>query len=186
MNMRSALEIAEFLECQPLILSILKQVEALSIEDCWVGAGLIRNAIWNQLHGRSVELLLDSDVDVVYCGPGNATPERDIAIETHLLEESADIPWSVHNQARMHERNGDAPYRNTEDAIRCWPETATAIAARLRGTRIEVLAPHGVQDLVNLVVRPTPAFARKQSIYRARISSKDWARRWPGLHFRTD
>jgi hypothetical protein len=61
----------------------LKQVEARSIEDCWVGAGLIRNAIWNHLDGRSVE-----------------------------LEECADIPWSVRNQARMHERNGDAPDRN--------------------------------------------------------------------------
>jgi hypothetical protein len=182
--MRSPLEIAKFLECQPLILSILKQVEALLIEDCWVGAGLIRNAIWNHLHGRPVELLLDSDVDVVYWDPGDTNLERDIAIEKHLFEASADIPWSVHNQARMHERNGDAPYRNTEDAIRCWPETATAIAARLRGTRVEVLAPHGVQDLVNLILRPTPAFAQKQSTYGARISSKDWARRWPRLQFR--
>ena len=92
MSMRSPLEIAKFLECQPLILSILKQVEALSIDDCWVGAGLIRNAVWNHLHGRSVELLLDSDVDVVYWDPGNATPERDIAIEKHLFEQYADIP----------------------------------------------------------------------------------------------
>jgi uncharacterized protein len=182
--MRSLLEVAEFLECQPLILSILKPVEALSIEDCWVGAGLIRNAIWNRLHGRPVELLLNSDVDVVYWDPDNADPERDIAIEKRLFEKYADIPWSVHNQARMHERNGDEPYRNTEDAIRSWPETATAIAARLSGHRVEMLAPHGIQDLVNLIVRPTPAFAQKQSIYNARIASKDWARRWPGLHFR--
>jgi hypothetical protein len=185
-NMRSPLDIAKFLESQPLILSILKPVEALSIEDCWVGAGLIRNAVWDHLHGRPAELSSDGDVDVVYFDPGNATPERDIAIEKQLCEERADIPWSVHNQARMHERNGDAPYRNTEDAIRCWPETATAIAARLRGTHVEVLAPHGVEDLVNLVVRPTPVFAQKQSIYSARISSKDWARRWPGLCFRAD
>ena len=60
---------------------------------------------------------------------------------------------------------------------------ARTIAARLSGSRVEVLAPHGVQDLVNLIVRPTQAFAQKQSIYRARIASKDWARRWPGLHF---
>jgi hypothetical protein len=184
--MRSRIEIAKFLECQPLILSVLRQVEALLLQDCWVGAGLIRNAVWNQLHGRPVELSLDSDVDVVYWDPNDIHPERDIAIEKRLFVENADIPWSVHNQARMHERNGDAPYRNTEDAIRCWPETATAIAARLSGTRVEVLTPHGVQDLVNLIVRPTPAFAQKQSIYSARISSKDWARRWPRLQFLAD
>jgi uncharacterized protein len=55
--MQSPLEISKFLECQPLILSVLKQVEALLIEDCWVGAGLIRNAVWGHLHGRPVELL---------------------------------------------------------------------------------------------------------------------------------
>jgi hypothetical protein len=87
MKMRSPLEISKFLECQPVILSILKQVEALLIEDCWVGAGLIRNAIWDHLHGRSVEPLLDSDVDVVYWDPTNVNPERDIAIEKHLFEE---------------------------------------------------------------------------------------------------
>jgi hypothetical protein len=168
--MKNRLEIAKFLECQPLILSILKQTEALSIEDCWVGAGLIRNAIWDYLHGRPVELLLDSDVDVVYRDLTDTDPERDVAIEKHLFGENGDIPWSVHNQARMHSRNGDAPYRNTEDAIRYWPETATAIAARLRGRAVEVLAPHGVEDLVNLIVRPTPAFVQKQSIYSARVS----------------
>jgi uncharacterized protein len=153
------------------------------IEDCWVGAGLIRNAVWNHLHDRPVEPALNSDVDVVYWNPGDTSPERDIAIEKHLFKEYAGIPWSVRNQARMHERNGDAPYRNIEDAIRCWPETATAIAARLTGSHVEVLAPHGVEDLVNLIVRPTPAFAQKTSVYSARISSKDWARRWPGLQF---
>jgi uncharacterized protein len=86
----------------------------------------------------------------------------------------------------MHERNGDVPYRNAEDAIRRWPETATAIAAHLIGTDVEVLAPYGVQDLVNLIVRPTPAFVLRQSVYGARISSKDWARRWPRLQFRTN
>jgi hypothetical protein len=181
--MRSPFEIAKFLECQSLILPILRQVEALLIEDCWVGAGLIRNAVWDHLHGWPVGLLLDRDVDVVYWDPDDTSPERDIAIEKRLFEERADIRWSVHNQARMHERNGDAPYRNIEDAVRCWPETATAIAARLIGTRVEVLAPHGVEDLVNMIVRPTPAFDQKKSVYDARIASKDWARRWPGLQF---
>ena len=63
--------------------------------------------------------------------------------------------WSI--SFPPYERNGDAPYRKTDDAIRCWPETATAIAARLSGTRVEVLAPHGVHDLVNLIVRPRPS-----------------------------
>jgi hypothetical protein len=83
----------------------------------------------------------------------------------------------------MHERNGDAPYHNTTDAIRRWPETATAIAARIVGDDVEVIAPYGVDDLVGMIVRPSSAFAHKLPIYRGRLASKDWARRWPRLRF---
>ena len=159
------------------------RVDALAMEDCWVGAGFIRNAVWNHLHGLPVEPVPGSDVDIVYYDPCDTSRERDVAIEKRLFDERADIPWSVHNQARMHDRNADAPYRNTEDAIRCWPETATAIAARLRGKFVEVIAPHGVDDLVDLIVRPTPAFADKLAVYSKRIASKDWSRRWPRLQF---
>lgn len=181
--MRSLVEIAEFLERQPPIMSVLMQVDALTMEDCWVGAGFIRNAVWNHLHGLPVDPTDGSDVDVVYHDPRDTSRERDAAIEKRLFAKRGDIPWSVHNQARMHDRNADAPYRNTEDAISHWPETATAIAARLRGRFVEVIAPHGVRDLVELIVRPTPAFAHKLAVYRERIASKDWASRWPRLQF---
>jgi len=153
------------------------------IPDCWVEAGLIRNAIWDYLHRFPAEPVAKSDVDVVYCDHSDASLERDLKIQIRLLDEFPNVPWSVHNQARMHERNGDTPYRNTEDAIRCWPETATAIAARIVGEDVEVIAPHGVVDLVNMIVRPTPAFACKLPIYRSRLATKDWARCWPRLQF---
>ena len=83
----------------------------------------------------------------------------------------------------MYGPNGDPPYRNSADAIRCWPETATAIAARFRDGRLEVLAPHGLQDLLDLIVRPTPVFAGKIAAYRSRQASKRWKERWPKLTF---
>lgn len=162
-------------------MSVLRVVAALGIEDCWVGAGLVRNAIWDHLHGRPVELVPGSDIDVVYCDPADTSLARDLEIETRLLAALPGIPWSVHNQTRMHGRNGDRPYRDTEDAIRHWPETATAVAARWHDERVEVIAPHGIDDLLQLRVRPTPQFGRKLDIYRERVRSKDWARRWPKL-----
>jgi len=181
--MRSCDDIATFLRGQSCIVSLLRSVAALRIPDCWVGAGLIRNAIWDYLHGFPAEPVAESDVDVVYCDHSDESLERDLTIQMRLLDEFPNVPWSVHNQARMHERNGDAPYRNTEDAIRCWPETATAVAARILGDNVEVIAPHGIDDLVSMIVRPTPAFAHKLPIYRTRLASKDWARRWPMLQF---
>jgi hypothetical protein len=181
--MRTCQDIATFLASQPQILALLRPVAALGIDDCWIGAGLIRNAIWDHLHGIAAELLAESDVDVVYCDHSDARLERDLAIESHLVDQFPKIPWSVHNQARMHERNGDAPYRNTEEAIRCWPETATAIAARILGDKVEVISPHGIDDLVHMVVRPSPAFLHRLPIYRSRLASKKWAKRWPKLRF---
>jgi hypothetical protein len=87
----------------------------------------------------------------------------------------------VKNQARMHLRNGDAPYRNTLDAVAHWAETATAVAARSIGGTVEVMAPYGVDDLLNLIVRPPPAFEHKIDIYRERVTAKDWPARWPKL-----
>src|SRR5262245_47350255 len=142
--MQSRKEIAQFLERQPHILRLLSAVESLGIEDSWIGAGLIRNAVWNHLHDFATDLVADSDVDVVYCDPSDASVARDLMIEAQLFGKFPDAPWSVHNQARMHVANGDLPYRDVADAIRCWPETATAIAARIRGGSVEVLAPHGV------------------------------------------
>jgi uncharacterized protein len=181
--MRTCQDIANFLAGQPQIVALLRPVAALRIDDCWVGAGLIRNVIWDHLHGIAPELLAESDVDVVYCDPRDARVERDLVIESNLVDQFPEIPWSVHNQARMHERNGDAPYRNTEEAIRCWPETATAIAARILGDKVELMSPHGIDDLVNMIVRPSPAFLNKLPIYRSRLASKHWAKRWPKLRF---
>jgi hypothetical protein len=59
----------------------------------------------------------------------------------------------------MHLRNNHPKYSNTENAISYWPETATAIAVRLNSKNIvEILAPYGLNDLFNLIVKPTPNF----------------------------
>ncbi|MCC2653069.1 MAG: hypothetical protein K0Q60_3235, partial [Microvirga sp.] len=62
-----------------------------------------------------------------------------------------------------------------------WAETPTAIAARTIEGRVEVMAPYGVDDLLNLIVRPTPVFGHKMDAYRERIMAKDWPARWPKL-----
>jgi uncharacterized protein len=182
-GMKTLDDIAKFLERQRHIVVLLTAVEELGIDDCWVGAGLIRNAVWNHLHGFPTDPVPGSDVDVVYCDPSDASLTRDLSIEARLRAKNPQVPWSVHNQSRMHVRNGDPPYRSVFDAIRCWPETATAIAARIEGSHVEVLAPHGVGDLVGLIVRPTPTSASKMPAYQKRRGEKDWKQRWPNLRF---
>jgi uncharacterized protein len=107
----------------------------------------------------------------------------DDAVTTALRAQQSDLPWSVKNQARMHVRNGDRPYRSSVDAMFHWPETATAIALKLHDDdALELAAPFGVDDLLAMVVRPTPHFrAHRLDTYRERQRAKNWPTRWPSL-----
>jgi hypothetical protein len=176
-------DITAFIRKQPAMMEILGAVEALTLPDCWVGAGFVRNPVWDALHGLPWSASY-TDIDVVYFDAADLDPELDRQIETRLAGLFPTVPWSVKNQARMHLQNGDTPYADTADALCHWPEVCTAIAARSAGSRIELLAPFGVDDLVSLVVQPTPAFANKVEVYRERVARKRWLERWPKVHIR--
>lgn len=174
-------DVERLLEAHADLHALLLHVESLGLPDCWIGAGFIRNTVWDVLHGREIDVSRLNDVDVLFFDPGDIRRERESDLEHRLCEIASGAIWSVKNQARMHLRNGDAPYRDTFDAVAHWAETATAIAARSLRGKVEVMAPHGVQDLLNLIVRPTPAFEQKMDVYRERVRSKDWPARWPKL-----
>lgn len=179
--LRNATDIEKLLEAHADLHALLLHVESLGLPDGWIGAGFVRNAVWDILHGRAIDASRLNDADVVFLDPADTAKERDAALEGRLQTLAPGIAWQVKNQARMHRRNGDAPYRSTFDAIACWPETATAVAARTTGGKVQVIAPHGIDDLIGLVVRPTPAFRHKMDLYRERVTAKDWPARWPGL-----
>ena len=165
---------------------ILGFVRELGLPDCWVAAGFVRSRVWDHAHCHA-ESPLPLDIDVIWFDPGRPTAERDAALEKALHARDATLGWSVKNQARMHQHNGDRPYRSATDAMRYWPETATAVGVRLdaRG-RIEVASPFGLEDLFELVVRPTEHFLTvKHAIYLERLRAKQWHARWPGLKTQT-
>jgi hypothetical protein len=141
----------------------------------WLGAGALRNRVWHALHRRPGEAD-DTDLDVAWHGPGD--PAADAAW-TARLRARLDVAWEVVDQARY-----GAP--SAEAGLARWPETATAIGARLRPGRapdpadpdaVELCAPHGLGDLVGMVVRPVPGF--DPAAWRARLAAKQWRRRFP-------
>jgi hypothetical protein len=179
--LRDIADIEKLLEARAGLHALLLHVESLGLPDCWIGAGFIRNTVWDILHGREIDLARLNDIDVIFFDPGDPRKEREVEIESRLCEIAPGHGWSAKNQARMHQRNGDTSYSDTFDAVAHWAETATAIAARATHGRVEVMAPHGIADLLGLIVRPTPAFRHKMHVYRQRVLSKDWPARWPGL-----
>jgi hypothetical protein len=163
-------------------MAMLHTLAALALPDAWIAAGAIRNAVWDARHHYPSPTRL-TDVDVIWFDPARASPEEDQRLEQALAALLPDVPWSVKNQARMHTRNADPPYTGCDHAMRFWPETATAVAARLRPDgAIALAAPFGLDDLCNLTLRPTPRFtgARAAEFHR-RITAKGWLQTWPRL-----
>jgi hypothetical protein len=175
-------ELQTLIASDPTRMRVLSFVRDLGLPDCWVAAGFVRNCVWDYVHQHSTSSL-PQDIDVIWYDPEQHTSERDASLEMALRGRDNTLRWSVKNQARMHQRNADSPYRSATDAMRYWPETATAVGVRLgRQGVIEVAAPFGLDDLFELIVRPTERFrTEKQPIYLDRIRSKNWQATWPRL-----
>jgi len=171
----------------PLRMRVLDLVKALALPDCWVAAGFVRSAVWDHLHGRDSSPL-PADIDVIWFDPDRPDKALDTGLEAALRRSEGLLNWSVKNQARMHLHNADQPYRSAVDAMTHWPETATAVGVRLGALEeIEVAASLGLDDLFDLIVRPTAAFrAGKRQVYLERLAAKGWSETWPGLRIRQD
>lgn len=180
-RMRDAAGLSRFVLSQPTMMTRLSTIASHGPAGAWIGAGFLRNAVWDALTGRDPDAIPPADLDVVFFDMVDVSAARDAAAEAKLLAAAPGLPWSVTNQARMHGRNGHAPYHDLADALAHWPETATAIAARLGPGGVEILAPHGLADLLALVARPTPAHRAHPAAMVARIAAKGWAARWPAL-----
>jgi uncharacterized protein len=150
-----------------------------------IGAGAVRNVVWDHLHGRS-SLSPPEEIDLVYFDP-HQPREHEQHIHDALSRMYPSVTWDVTNQAHVHhwyERvfGISVPVlQSLEDGIASWPEYATCVGLCLTtGGQLEVLAPHGLSDLFALQVRHNPARAG-QSAFAARHSSKHWVERWPQL-----
>lgn len=163
------------------MMSVLSTARSLKLPDWWIGAGFLRNKVWDVLHEMKSDPR-DSDVDLIYFDPLNSSEEADTMLLTRVLQQHPGVNWSVKNQSRMHLRNGDAPYQSSTDAIRFWPEICTSVGIKLNDkSELAIAAPYGLDDILNLIVRPTPTFELKRDIYQARLLKKGWKTRWPKL-----
>ncbi len=164
---------------RPWHLETLRAVRDLHLADWAIGAGFVRNAVWDQLHGYEKPTLL-SDIDVLFFDPTDPSPALEQDIEAALYGALTGRLWSVRNQARMHVRNADRPYRSTEDAMGFWLETATCVAVRLdHRDRVDIIAPFGLADLVAMRGAPTATGLKKIEQYVDRMRAKNWPATWP-------
>lgn len=160
----------------------LELVRQLNLPDCYIGAGFVRNLVWDYLHSRQQATALN-DVDVVYFDPYEQNPQQYLAYEKQLKQLMPGLNWQVRNQALMHIRNGDKPYSSTQDAISYWPEKETAVAIRLTTeNRIECYAAFGFDSLFQGIISYNPK--RSREVFQQRLAAKGWQKKWPGLVIR--
>lgn len=164
-------------------MAALAAARALALPDAWIGAGFVRDAVWDHLHVLPPQVPV-GDVDLLWFDPARIDPAEDKALEQRLRAMAPQFDWSARNQARMHIRNGDRPYRNVADAMTFWPETATMVAVRLNDAGgVEVNAPLGLSDLFALRLTPGAHFrTTRRPIFDARVADKAWLTRYPRIN----
>jgi hypothetical protein len=168
------------LQQAPSIMRILSLLsEHGGPQQLWLTGGALRNTVWDAVHRYAVPTPFD-DVDVIYYDPSDISLETERSIESKLGKLAPNVRWDVKNEARMADVVGDPPYRSLSDALVHSPETASALAARkTTNEQIELIAPHGLDDLLKLVLRGPNGDASEKM--RARINQKRWLEYWPKL-----
>ena len=160
------------------MMDALRCVHRAELPDAWVVAGFVRHKVWDVLHGYD-HRSFPTDIDVVFFDPQRPAAE-DRALEAQLAAWEPGYPWEVYNQAHMHVYNHNQPYTSCVDSFSRWAETVSTVGVRLNGdARVELVAPHGIEDLVNMVIRPTPHPDAQRDVFESRLRTKGWTTQWP-------
>jgi len=124
----------------PWFMQALVHVRALCLPEWCVGAGAVRNLVWDALHAHAAPSAL-ADVDVAFFDAADPTPARDAALQATLQAAAPGTPWEVTNQAGVHlwfERHFGhpvAPLRSLEEAV----ERVAAKRYAQRWPRVQVV-----------------------------------------------
>jgi uncharacterized protein len=175
----AAARLAGVLRRAPLVMVALAVAREVDAPDWLIAAGAIRDAVWDDRHGRRLTVA-PRDVDVCYFDPSDLAPERDRAVERELRARAPHLPWQATNQVAVHlwylRAYGIevAPLRSCAESVATFPETATCVGVRLDAeAEVTVVAPHGLDDLFGCVCRHNATRA-PADVYVRRVSEKGW------------
>ena len=209
--MQDLKRLGDIIKRDPFRMRCLRALRALDLPQGYIGAGFVRNAIWDELHARATPTPLN-DIDVIYFS-GEINPPQSVAsadntlesvpqpqayspnsaaansglkaqeqaIEHELARMVPQANWQVKNQARMHVAHEHAPYQNCHDAISYWIERETCVAVRL-------LANDDLDILAPFGLEANFAGTisinpkyPRPEVFKQRLASKNWLTVWPLL-----
>ena len=166
------------------LVNIIKVIDELKINNCYVGAGCVNQTVFNYYHGYDIDYGIN-DYDIIYFDDDTSYEAEDKVIKliNSRISDST-IRLDIKNQARVHmwfyEKYGikREAYVSVEDAIGRWTSTVTCIGIRLINNKFEVYAPYGLNDLFNMIIRPVKIDIDKEFYYKRCIR---WKNKWPNI-----
>ncbi|MEV0003404.1 nucleotidyltransferase family protein [Micromonospora sp. NPDC050980] len=169
---------------QPLMRA-LRTVRDSGLPDAWIGAGVLRDLVWDQRYGHGFDFLRTRDIDVAFFDPADLTRANDEHATGRLTAMWPGPPWEAKNQAAVYTwypaRFGGDPVPalgSIADAVATWPEYTTAVAIRLDADgRIAVCAPHGLDHLLDGIWRRNPTRV-SLAVSAQRLARQRPAHRW--------
>ena len=164
---------------------LLERLPALGLGDAWLVSGAVCQPAWNALTGRPPDYGI-RDRDVFYFDADTSWAAEDAVIR-RVLAATADlgVAIEVRNQARVHlwyqQKFGTpyAPLRSATAGIERFLATAVQVGIRHDRGRFVLHAPHGIDDILTMTVRPNPTANFSIDLYQAKAAA--WKTRWPEL-----
>lgn len=164
---------------------ILQRLADLGLAEAWLVSGSVFQTVWNVLTGRAPDYGI-KDYDIFYFD-GDTSWEAEDAIIRHVTAAVSDmnVLVEVRNQARVHLwyrgkfEIAYPPLQSCTEGIDRFLAVVAQIGIRPSQTTYEVYAPHGLEDIFTLTVRPNPCPNFSAHFYEAKAAA--WKARWPEL-----
>ncbi len=175
------------LRATPQLMQVMETARTLDLPDWLIFSGAVYQPVWNHLTGRPADYGL-KDYDLGYFDPADTSYEGEDAV-IRLVASAFDEPLSsmveVRNQARVHLwfegkfREPYVPLPNSAEALTRFVAPAFAVGARLETDgAMTIVAPFGLDDLFDMVLRPNPSRPRAAGWAKTVASA---LARWPEL-----
>jgi uncharacterized protein len=165
--------------------AILERLPVLGLVDAWLVSGAVFQTVWNVLTGRPPDHGI-KDYDIFYFDPDTSFEAEDVIIRrvaAHLSDVCDCV--EARNQARVHlwyPEKFQAPYaplRRTTDGIDRFLARVAQVGVQPTAEGYAVYAPHGLDDVASMTVRPNPCPNFRADLYEVKAAS--WKMRWPEL-----
>jgi hypothetical protein len=94
-------ELKRLICATPWFMSVLETVRTCNPPDWLVGAGIIRNLVWDHLHQYQIPTPL-ADIDVIFFDLQDVRSERGHMVQRQLAQILPNLNWEATNQAAVH------------------------------------------------------------------------------------